>query len=59
VSRYKVLLMVVFLLALALALAVRSGGCDRAPPDDDEPVPACDPTDNSCKAGHADQSGLR
>lgn len=44
----------VILAALAAALAgaglvavivTREGGCDRAPPDDDEPVPACRPGD--------------
>jgi hypothetical protein len=35
-------------LALAWMLLARDGGCDRTPPDDDEPVPACKPTDKEC-----------
>jgi hypothetical protein len=34
--------------SLAAVLVVREGGCDRTP--DDEPEPACDPTDKTCKA---------
>lgn len=35
-------------LVLAWFGASREGGCDRAPPDDDEPVPACEPGDKEC-----------
>lgn len=35
-------------LALAWLLLAREGGCDRTPPDDDEPVPACRPGDKEC-----------
>lgn len=34
---------------LAALLLARDGGCDRTPPDDDEPVPAdCKPGDKDC-----------
>ena len=45
-------LLSVLLAAEVLGLAVgfvRSGGCDRDPPD--EPVPACKPGDETCKVG--------
>lgn len=35
-------------LAITAVMLAREGGCDRAPPDDDEPVPACKPGDKEC-----------
>jgi len=35
--------------SLVALLIVREGGCDRTP-DDEEPEPACSPTDKTCKA---------
>lgn len=39
-------------LVLAVLLVARDGGCDRTPPDD-EPEPACDPVDKTCKGAEA------
>jgi len=50
--RHLLGLLVVLLAAEVLGLAVgfvKSGGCDRDPPD--EPVPACQPGDETCKVG--------
>lgn len=49
-SRLAVLLaLLVALVLLWLALS-KSGGCDRDVPDED-PEPACKPTDKECKVG--------
>jgi hypothetical protein len=48
-SRLTKLLAILAALALALLLVWRDGGCDRTPPDDEEPVPAdCKPGDKGC-----------
>jgi len=49
-TRRRLLGLLVVLLALGLVAGfVKSGGCDRDPPD--EPVPACQPGDETCKVG--------
>ncbi len=42
-------LVLLLVVGLSAALFVKSGGCDREPPD--EPVPACEPGDETCKVG--------
>lgn len=52
-TRRRLLCLLAVLLAAVLGLAVgfvKSGGCDRDPPD--EPVPACQPGDETCKVGN-------
>jgi len=49
-SRLAVLLALLAALILGYLLLFKQGGCDRDVPDED-PEPACQPTDKECKVG--------
>jgi len=50
-SRLAVLLALLAALILGYLLLFRQGGCDRDDVPDEDPEPACQPTDKECKVG--------